>query len=506
MQENRKSKFGTIEERNGKFRARKRVDGKMIQIGSFCTWDEAEGALGEFSDGLLAARPTAGHTLATWGAKWLDERELDGIHRNVARERHVWKRIAKAHFIDQPLVEITRANVLGWVRAQLKEGAARQTVFTALCLLRVCLQGACETDPPLLDTNVARDLRVPKVARTKDAWTWLKLEEVAKLLTCAELGAELRDLYAVAIYTGLRAGELFGLQRNDVDLEAGQVRVRYSWRGTPTKTGEPRTVALFGPALDALARQLARHGYRPVFPAADGAMRTKDQAPDFAAHRTKAGIMRHVRFHDLRHTCASHLVSGSWGRPWTLEETAAHLGHSSSAMTRRYAHLCPTALRRAVAETRPELYTVAIEADPKGDPSRPQTATRDSYCHRAKSLKSAEGTGFEPAVKSTPHRISNPHASPTIADPYSKLGTRRGRAIQLLEQLRDGVATQGSIAEFALEIIGDPPAEIVAARRFLDQLGAADVGLAAVGFLEAVVTAATAAGQARARGPNAAAE
>jgi integrase len=66
-------------------------------------------------------------------------------------------------------------------------------------------------------------------------------------------------------------------------------------------------------------------------------------------------VKRHVRFHDLRHTCASHLVSGSWGRAWTLEEVAKHLGHSSSAVTRRYAHLCPEGLARAVRETRPEL-------------------------------------------------------------------------------------------------------------------------------------------------------
>jgi integrase len=52
-----------------------------------------------------------------------------------------------------------------------------------------------------------------------------------------------------------------------------------------------------------------------------------------------AGITRRVRFHDLRHTCASSLVAGWWGRAWRLEEVKAILGHGSVTMTERYAHL-----------------------------------------------------------------------------------------------------------------------------------------------------------------------
>ena len=52
--------------------------------------------------------------------------------------------------------------------------------------------------------------------------------------------------------------------------------------------------------------------------------------------------------HDLRHTCASHLVMGTWTRrPWRLEEVQAMMGHSSSQLTQRYAHLAPTVLDEA---------------------------------------------------------------------------------------------------------------------------------------------------------------
>ncbi len=54
----------------------------------------------------------------------------------------------------------------------------------------------------------------------------------------------------------------------------------------------------------------------------------------------RVGITRRVRFHDLRDTCATHLLSGSWGPKWSLKEVSLHLGHSSVEVTeKRYAHV-----------------------------------------------------------------------------------------------------------------------------------------------------------------------
>lgn len=61
-------------------------------------------------------------------------------------------------------------------------------------------------------------------------------------------------------------------------------------------------------------------------------------------------VGRHVRPHDLRHTCASHLVQGSWGRTMSLPELRDWMGHSSTKVTERYAHLAPEGLRGAAAE------------------------------------------------------------------------------------------------------------------------------------------------------------
>jgi hypothetical protein len=87
-----------------------------------------------------------------------------------------------------------------------------------------------------------------------------------------------------------------------------------------------------------------------VFPTQRGARRVK--APKlWPALRRRAGISRRVRWHDLRHTCASSLVAGWWGRTWALIEVCALLGHSSVAVTELYAHLAPDVVRTAARGT-----------------------------------------------------------------------------------------------------------------------------------------------------------
>jgi hypothetical protein len=66
----------------------------------------------------------------------------------------------------------------------------------------------------------------------------------------------------------------------------------------------------------------------------------------------RVGIRQRIRFHDLRDTCASHLLSGTWGHKWSIFEVSKHLSHSNSAITEaRYAHLIREARLRTAALT-----------------------------------------------------------------------------------------------------------------------------------------------------------
>ena len=130
-------------------------------------------------------------------------------------------------------------------------------------------------------------------------------------------------LFTTAIFTGLRRGELLALDRSDVDLGASELHVRAGKTAAAT-----RTVVLPDFLVQALAREMKTEGR--VFPFSE---RNINRALDAALER--AGL-EHVRFHDLRHTFASILISMGC----ELTYIAQQIGHRSPATTLKvYAHL-----------------------------------------------------------------------------------------------------------------------------------------------------------------------
>lgn len=75
---------------------------------------------------------------------------------------------------------------------------------------------------------------------------------------------------------------------------------------------------------------------------------------------TKLGIERRRRFHDFRDTAASHLLSGSWGERWSLQDVSEFIGHSDVKVTQeRYASLLTEAKTRLAAGIRPDRLSPA---------------------------------------------------------------------------------------------------------------------------------------------------
>ena len=75
----------------------------------------------------------------------------------------------------------------------------------------------------------------------------------AALLNLPDLPAKQRTAFTVAIYTGMRAGEIWGLRWEDVDFEEREILVRYSFDG-PTKGGKVRRIPMLPPVFEELAR------------------------------------------------------------------------------------------------------------------------------------------------------------------------------------------------------------------------------------------------------------
>lgn len=124
------------------------------------------------------------------------------------------------------------------------------------------------------------------------------------------------EVLKLAVLTGMRRGELLGLKPN----EYGGDRLILEPR---TKNGRPRMIPLHPEAQKILLR------LRVPLPITDWQLRS-----NYEIARAAVGL-RHVRFHDLRHTCASWLVQR--GAPLTAVRDL--LGHSNTSVTSRYAHL-----------------------------------------------------------------------------------------------------------------------------------------------------------------------
>lgn len=382
--------MGTVTEhrdRQGRlwYRARLTVRGRRRSLGLHRTerdaWAVIESVLAELGE------VERGYTIRTWGETWLIRRDRTGV-RGIRQERSCWDRhVMAAGFADWPVHRIKRTDVVRWL-GQVSQSEAlatvrrkggkiehrglgrtvsRQTVKHALKLLQLALEAAC--DAGHVPANPALGVRVPrrKVAESEvehavEPWTYMRASELDALLALPivkrnsrkrGLYEHQRAIFVVAAYTGLRAGELWGLRWCDVDLDAGELTVRRSYTLQP-KSGKPRTVPLLGPALDALKRwreARPRIGTALVWPGTANKCHAKGYTAGWPRVWGWIGDGRRCRFHDLRHTCASHLVMGTWGRAWRLDEVRDYLGHSSASVTERYAHLAPDRLRAAVRET-----------------------------------------------------------------------------------------------------------------------------------------------------------
>lgn len=359
-------------QRDGTYRYRPRlhVEGVRVPLGLYDTREEAEEVLAAALE-QRGAR-SSGTTLRAWGASWLEDRERGGEVRGIRKEASCWRaHVASTDLAAMPLRRIRRQHVVAWIR-DLERAQPRRSVQTIRHARRLVI-GACEAaiDAGILAHNPARGARIRPEKRTTESWTWLRVDELARILAlpvdetaprvgnggrkAGTISAKQRSALVVAIYGGLRAGEMWGLRWRDVILDDARPHlvVRHS-RDDATKSGHLREVPLLAPALDALRRwrELAPGvGSALVWPGQGGACHVDGYDAGWGRARRLAGITRRVRWHDLRHTCASHLVQGTWGRVWSLAEVRDVLGHSSIKQTERYAHLCPGGIHDAARAT-----------------------------------------------------------------------------------------------------------------------------------------------------------
>jgi integrase len=164
----------------------------------------------------------------------------------------------------------------------------------------------------------------------------LTRDEITKLLAaCSDYS---RPIVLTALHTGMRKGEILGLKWGQVDLEKRVITILFS------KSGRVRKIPINSVLLEVLKGLKEKATQEYVFTCVrTKAPAGKIQTAWLTAIR-KSGIIR-CRFHDLRHTFASHLIANGVDIV-TVKEL---LGHADIKMTMRYAHAAPETKLQAVA-------------------------------------------------------------------------------------------------------------------------------------------------------------
>jgi integrase len=307
---------------------------------------------------LISKTPTVGE----WFAVYLDEhasarvrpRTLANYRRDV--ERHVLPTLGRVQLDKLRPEQLTQL-----YRQKTAAGLSPATVQHVHAVIRAALGLAVRWGR--IPRNVA--LLVDPPASEHSEITPLSVAEARQLLGALK-GTRSQARWVVALSLGLRQGEALGLWWEDIDFEAGVLRVRRqllrpAGKGKPLAVGplksarSKRTLALPAPLANLLrehrahqaAERLAAGGWadeRLVFTTSTGTpVDHRNDARDFKALCERAAIPPY-RVHDLRHTAATLLIAQGQHARVIMEV----LGHSQIAVTMNvYGHVMDSQLRGA---------------------------------------------------------------------------------------------------------------------------------------------------------------
>ena len=283
-------------------------------------------------------------TLAEFAAKWMAERirlsHADTTQRN-------YETSLRLHLLptlgEKKLREIRGADAASIVAGLRAAGRSVKTTNLVVGVLQALLNDAVEMRAiaanPLVGFKPLRE-------ELKEFHFWTE-SEIRQFLT-ANRADPLFPLYLTALNTGMRRGELCGLKWDRVNLAVRQITVtrtldRYRLKES-TKSGKKRVVPMNQEVHGLLSGLWKAQGSEFIFREEDGSpIDVVHLDRRFKAAQRRAGVQP-IRFHDLRHTFASHFMMKG-GNVYDLQKI---LGHSTVKMTERYAHLSPTHLDDAI--------------------------------------------------------------------------------------------------------------------------------------------------------------
>lgn len=312
-------------------------------------------------------------SVSHWGERWLAFKHpllKPNTYRSYAA---IWESSVKSKWGARRINAITTGDVQDWIAELQRSGKKPPTIKHHVWVLGQVFAYAARSRA--LTYNPVREVQLPtnrSVGRLPYAPHFLTAEEVEQIadyLTAASPDAPWGSLVRFMVWTGLRTGEVAGLNIGDVDLLRRSVTVRRTrsvrggvWTEHTPKSGRSRVVPLMPWVVDDLEALPSVHPHpndptAPLWPgsrpgAAGGSPKSADQrsgSVDFSSPWEAGTFLRRrfrpavlaldigpTRLHDLRHTFAS--LCASRGVP--SQQVADWLGHANDVITRQiYTHL-----------------------------------------------------------------------------------------------------------------------------------------------------------------------
>jgi len=303
---------------------------------------EAARAIAEVFGGVVGATMTFRDAIDSYLAYAATRRTAS----TLLSYRQTLSLVSRAKWAGSILGEITPRDLQAWTVERTKGETSGVTVNRNLNVISALFRWAIRCGH-VADNPVRRVERFSERGRARE--TYLTAEESRALVAASSAG--IGDVVLTALHTGMRRGELLALRWNHVDLGRREIVVAAATEKAGRGRVVPMTEVLHA-RLVALKSEHPRalHGADPVFvfPSGDEVTSKALRNGFERAVRTCLTIptekREKVTFHCLRHTAASLMVAE--GVP--LFDVAKILGHSTLAVTMRYAHFAPEAGRAGI--------------------------------------------------------------------------------------------------------------------------------------------------------------
>jgi integrase len=269
---------------------------------------------------------------------YLDYSRTNKSPSTFRREQVIFRGLT-AYFGEKYLFEINSQLIEEYKAMRLQKGVVPATINREMSCLKHLFSKAVEWR--CINRNPGHGVK--RLKEPPGRIRYLEVKEVERMMRAIEVlpqgtGRYLRPIVLVALNTGLRKSEILQLRWQDLDFQEKRITV------LKTKNNELRVIPMNETVFQELGR-IDRH------PESEYVFYNRNGEPYDNVRKSfdrvlKISGINDFRFHDLRHTFASHLVMNGCN----IRTVQQLMGHKDIKMTMRYSHLSKAYLQEAVGK------------------------------------------------------------------------------------------------------------------------------------------------------------